>query len=203
MPQRYLLGVILLGPGALAAQDVYRAELVPVHNCVIADSALGAIADGVHPHLLGVLEPAGIARLSTRASGESQSLGSHTVTFTVSALAGPHPGTPSGFLSLMVGGEAGRAILRSQQAPALRLELPDSIVLTPKPVILGTYNGPDAFAVAPVTAPLTGPSVAALARARWVIAVAGEVRVPVPLPVLESLHDAYRTALCGYQRSPQ
>jgi hypothetical protein len=77
------------------------------------------------------------------------------------------------------------------------LELPDSIVIHPQSVLLGRYNGPDAFASAPITGVLTPASVTALARASRITVVAGDLRFDAPFGVLASLHDAYRTSLCG------
>ncbi len=198
---RVLLLAALVGR-PVAGQDISRPQPVPVHTCPRADSSLGRIPDGVHPHLRGTQVLPGVMHLMTSAGPEVRRADEAAVIFTVTALAEPHPLSPNGVLSVMVGGAAGRRLLADGTAPALRIELPDSIVIRPSPVTLGSYDGPPQFATAPITAALSPATVTALAQATEVRIVIDSTVVMVSAPVLLSLRDAYRTSLCGYADSP-
>lgn len=166
-------------------------------SCARADSLLGPVSDGLHPGIRATNLAPGVMQLSTQ-SGDRKRLEDPSFIFSLTALEGPHPAIPKGDVAILVNGPAGLAILKAGSAPSVRFELPDSIVLRPLQITLGRYEGPDQFASAPLTATLTPASVQAMALATRITVVADSLRMDVPYTTLTSLHDVFRTGLCGY-----
>ncbi len=74
--------------------------------------------------------------------------------------------------------------------------------LAPKPLVVGRYNGPYAFAIAPASRQLTPLALLALARSDTLIATVGDKLRIQPSPSFrQRLRQSYRLALCGARPS--
>lgn len=199
---RSILSALLITAMALPAHAQVTQSRVRMRSCAQADSLLGRVPNGRHDGIFASEIVPGSLRLTTGGYPDIRRSETHVVSFTITARPEPLLAPPQGFLSASIEGPAGLALLRGGVAPALMLQLPDSITIRTNQVTLGKYTGPDAFAVAPLNAVLTSPSLLALARASEATLLVDSLAVPLPRAVLASLQDVYRTAVCGYAEPP-
>lgn len=188
-----------LGSGGLRAQTPrWRQVSVSVTTCSMADSLLGPLIG--KPHRIPALQAPDSAPLILIVSSEqvNQGLREPSLRLTVHASSQPQPTPPFGELSFLVTGEAARRLLATREAPPLSLELADSIVITPSPVSLGTYDGPPSFATAPVGAHLAANSLLAVVRSDSLVARLGLLSLRPSPSFREKARAAYRIATCGY-----
>ena len=186
---------------ALHAQShTLRLISVPVTSCQFADSLLGPLA-GKHSKVKAyVSSDSGPALFTVESDQVGQTFRVHSLQITFRGTSEPMTSIPDGDISLMLSGDAGRYVLSTREVPAVSIALTDSIVISPHPIFVGSFEGPASLTVAPISAPLTAPSLLAIARSDTVVAYVGTIRIQPSPTFRERMRDAYRVALCGYHR---
>jgi hypothetical protein len=97
-----------------------------------ADTLLGPLT-GKHPKVKGLqAEDTGSVLLSISSAQVNQDLHDPSMRLSFRAAPDPSLAPPIGDISLMVTGDAARRILATKEAPAVTINLEDSVTLTPR-----------------------------------------------------------------------